>query len=831
MAAASDHRPLPAEAASDPRPQQARRRLAALWLLFAVGVAGTLALLLGGGNRPGSTPDAQGVAACTPPARVTLGPRRGKKGQEAAGPPRCCSTEYGQAEEPTVAAAAVFGMGTPGYWGGAMLNQPTDEEVEAQLLRAAAAAAATNSSSSSPEEEGAAAAALDGAAYLVVTSRRDEVGYLEGLLARFDAHFGQQHPAYPLVVFLAGAAPLAGEDEARLRAATPHTQLDLRPVPDLQRLAAAAAEAAAGGKQGNDSGGGASSTSARGAAWAYARALWEFRVTAPRVLAGEREWVLHLSEETLLDEDVVLDPFLALKVRLGSNVNKWKKSRCCCLMIDDTSSSPSPHPHNTNKQQASGRKLGYTTAHRAVHGEGLWAFGRAFAQLHQTPRDAAFQLTRDVPKALDGRWIASHRSVFGADAYQALIVSLASSNLTQPQPQQPSPGSRDPGQRRLARGRGGPTTAAALRRGFGLRTGDELFARAAAEEVGTPPAAAAAAADEVVALAVEALPQETTVLTLGALLGLRPDEFLQYQGVNLQRPPRRRKPGPTSVEGAPAPGPDGAGAATVSQWRGVKITGRAAEDLQPLFDVRREGWLGADVATSFRLPPRPQQPPGPGEGQPEPEAEAGRYLWLFGDTLVGRATPDKRRRGAFFIHNSVALLPAFNASGPPPAPDDVAFAWNVSQGGCPASIFVRRHQDDECLHEEEYLWPISGMGVSYGGQAKVVVLAVRWAYVTALGAGVDLFSDDAFNFKILGTTVLVVDNPHEAPQRWQYRQKVGGRVECVVWLWLGWGDEEQGRGGVELGSSRGSTDQSRRTTPTDQPPPPTPRTSPAPTRT
>lgn len=431
------------------------------------------------------------------------------------------------------------------------------------------------------------------------------------------------------------------------------------------------------------------------------------------------------------------------------------------------------------------------TAHRAVGQDGLWAFGRAFAQQHQVGADAAFQLTKNVPKALDGRWIAFHRSIVGAGQYQALVVGLASSNLTQPPPPPAA----------------ATTTAAEASPAKHLYEGDELDPAAALLlRVGgghgrrraqqqwqlshhRAMAAAAEGGRNAVAAAVEVLPQEAAVLTLGALLGLRPADFLQYQGLVMQRPPPGRG-GPTSVEGAPSPGA-GAGV-TTSQWRDVTITASAAEDLQPLFDVRREGWLGADVATSFRLPPRPRA------DAPEAEAEAaGRYLWLFGDTLVGRASPTKRRRGAYFIHNSVAVLPAHtngNASLPP-SPGDVAFAWNVSEGGCPASVFVRKHLDDECAHQEEYLWPISGISASYGGQARVVVLAVRWAYTTPPGAagGVDLFSDDAFNFKILGTTVIVVDNPLEEPRRWRYRQKVcvcggggGGRRASVGLLLLFW---------------------------------------------
>jgi hypothetical protein len=288
-------------AQGDPQQEPSRRRrrgLAALWLFFGLGIAGSLALFLLGS---GGTGQGQGGEAARGPARVMLGPRTKKKAQqEPAILPRCCSTEYGQPSEPSVAGAAVFGVGSPGHWGESMMpGLPTDGDVEAQLLRAAAA---DNSSSDGSGSSGGNSEALDGVAYLVVTGARDEAGYLEALLARLDGHFARLHPAYPLVVFAAAATPVSAEEEARLRAAAPHARLDLRRVGDLQLLASAAE-----GKN-------ATGAAADAAAWAYARALWEFRVAAPRLLAGEHEWVLHLSEETLLDEDVVLDPFLALKV-------------------------------------------------------------------------------------------------------------------------------------------------------------------------------------------------------------------------------------------------------------------------------------------------------------------------------------------------------------------------------------------------------------------------------------------------------------------------------------------------------------------------------------
>lgn len=187
----------------------------------------------------------------------------------------------------------------------------------------------------------------------------------------------------------------------------------------------------------------------------------------------------------------------------------------------------------------------------------------------------------------------------------------------------------------------------------------------------------------------------------------------------MQRPPKKN----TSSSGPAVEGlsPEEAAGVTRSSWRGVSITTAEAEDLQPIFAVRDEGWLGADVATSFRFPPRR---PGRKEGGKEAleREDEGKYMWLFGDTLLGYANQDRRLAGAFFLHNSVAFLPAFNmsdASVGGPKAEDVYFSWNVSKGGCPTSIFIRGPPvDNECVHTQEYLWPISGMGVSYMEEKK-----------------------------------------------------------------------------------------------------------------
>jgi hypothetical protein len=64
--------------------------------------------------------------------------------------------------------------------------------------------------------------------------------------------------------------------------------------------------------------------------------------------------------------------------------------------------------------------------------------------------------------------------------------------------------------------------------------------------------------------------------------------------------------------------------------------------------------------------------------------------------------PPLRLKGALFMHNTIALMPKWDDLKDA-KPEDVAFHWNVSEGGCPVSIFVQKLQDNECLTSQDYL--------------------------------------------------------------------------------------------------------------------------------
>jgi len=194
----------------------------------------------------------------------------------------------------------------------------------------------------------------------------------------------------------------------------------------------------------------------------------------------------------------------------------------------------------------------------------------------------------------------------------------------------------------------------------------------------------------------------------------------------------------------------------------ISFQASQATDLQPLFNARRKGWIGGDVATSFLFPPSPYEVNSTNE-----------YMWLFGDTLIGRTVRGETRApGAYFIHNSIAFVPEAQKDIDTVDPSMVKFAWNTSTYElCPRSIFIGYEGENECDADPkyDYQWPVSGMSVQYVDEetqeivSKLIILSITWNYGGP---------DPVFAFTIVGTSVIIVDNPHDPPQQWSYRQRV-----------------------------------------------------------
>ena len=68
----------------------------------------------------------------------------------------------------------------------------------------------------------------------------------------------------------------------------------------------------------------------------------------------------------------------------------------------------------------------------------------------------------------------------------------------------------------------------------------------------------------------------------------------------------------------------------------------ANANVQKIFNPRQHGWLGADVDTSLLL-----------------NKNENKYLWLFGDTLVGNMAKNGDRRFETMPRNSSVILENF----------------------------------------------------------------------------------------------------------------------------------------------------------------------------
>ena len=153
-----------------------------------------------------------------------------------------------------------------------------------------------------------------------------------------------------------------------------------------------------------------------------------------------------------------------------------------------------------------------------------------------------------------------------------------------------------------------------------------------------------------------------------------------------------------------------------------------AADLQPLFNVAGGPWLGADVATSVSLSPT-------------------RYLWLHGDTLVGRMSGGVRVPTAM-PRNSVALL-------------DVSADGRGTPAG-PLRHFVKTNASDPVhfgffspANASEWYWPTVGLALPGLGDG-VLVLAMRM-----FNAGGGLFP-----FAMAGMDVLALNASGGDPLAW-----------------------------------------------------------------
>jgi hypothetical protein len=150
------------------------------------------------------------------------------------------------------------------------------------------------------------------------------------------------------------------------------------------------------------------------------------------------------------------------------------------------------------------------------------------------------------------------------------------------------------------------------------------------------------------------------------------------------------------------------------------VYARHEKSLQSLINppkgVDKKTWLGADAATSIHI-------------------SGNRYIWLFGDTIIGKSNFPKRYpltpADGGFVHNSVGVT-------------------QCAKGTCsPMKKYFKPGFKAVFSPEtpNQYYWVLSGSMI----YKKLFLVACRL---------------DSKSTAILGTTFLVVDNPESLPSQW-----------------------------------------------------------------
>ena len=155
--------------------------------------------------------------------------------------------------------------------------------------------------------------------------------------------------------------------------------------------------------------------------------------------------------------------------------------------------------------------------------------------------------------------------------------------------------------------------------------------------------------------------------------------------------------------------------------------------IKPLPGDNGKVWLGGDSATSIKI-------------------SEDRYVWLFGDTILGKVNRGKRDYSVF-IHNTVGIARK-NETG---QFERIVKHYEKGESGI-EPIF-------ESGQDKVFYWPL--VGKKLGSDLLIGASKVT----TANNSG----------FKILGTTLFLVGNPGARPERWQYSKEFLEKENEVVW--------------------------------------------------
>jgi hypothetical protein len=167
-----------------------------------------------------------------------------------------------------------------------------------------------------------------------------------------------------------------------------------------------------------------------------------------------------------------------------------------------------------------------------------------------------------------------------------------------------------------------------------------------------------------------------------------------------------------------------------------------------VFD-RTDGWTGADAAGSVDL----------GDG---------RTLWMFADTWIGKIREGKRLPGAWIVNNSIAVHSTDKAAPwRAPNPRTVQFLWGpLDKEGHPTAWLVPPAVPGraESADGRDWYWATGGGAVAPRENGKGRRLIVLFFRVRR-----DPHGKGVWNFATIGTSLAVIDNLSDPPERWRPR--------------------------------------------------------------
>jgi hypothetical protein len=194
--------------------------------------------------------------------------------------------------------------------------------------------------------------------------------------------------------------------------------------------------------------------------------------------------------------------------------------------------------------------------------------------------------------------------------------------------------------------------------------------------------------------------------------------------------------------------------------------------LTSYFMPKRFGWLGSDVAASFALPHIPGS-----------SSTSSKYIWLFGDTLIGTSTTGRRLEAAM-ISNSVGIATISDSQkslGNTPGQSwhpfsDVKYYWGSDTSGTPQSVLhleSTKHYKQltdsnkdkliKKIYSEGHVWPTSGVAID----SSVVIVGKVSKNIESSSRNPLLQSiENSMAFEESGTVLIVVTNPNAAPDQW-----------------------------------------------------------------